>query len=243
MSKNQSKTPRERAQDRYNVKLEYDNLHTAKDKAKERHKANKEYRKFERRDRLPRFIITLIIFIIFVGVFSGLYTLFDFELDFKFRDFSEVDISTPSALISLDISNAFYNFFSTLDDISSLSNSVVSLLHSPNLSDNAQVNIYLKNLRNTSEQYLKENSDWFARIGLKSRLKRLITTYGNPEAVEAIPANHMVIPKFHLDFAHSIDISNIANVYGWDALLLHNDFLNLEICHKYNGVLYEFCNK
>ena len=234
-------SPKDRAQYNYEYKKEYDKLYSAKDRAKDRYKTNKAYRRLEKRDKLPGFIITIIIFIIFVGIFAGLYTNYDYSLDLNPKEFEDIDISDSSKVLSGQIENAFLSFFLSLDNISSLADSGMSLLstHST-ISDNPYVDIYLKELRSESKFYLKENYGYLRRIILSSELDYYLDCYGDPyvsySTLDFLPG------EMHANYSHSRDLSDIANTYGWDADLVHSVFEKYNVCHLYNGILYRYCN-
>ena len=218
---------------------------TPKEKAQESYKVHKEYRKLEKRDKLPGFIITIIIFVIFIGVFAGLYTQFDFELDFNPREHTEIDVSAPSKVLSAQMQNAFLSFFTTLKNVSSLADSAVHTAFSFNtLSDEPDVNVYLLNLKEVALTYIDTVSDPLYRLTLNNDLNKYLKALSNPDRIY-IWEGYFIKGNFHKDYVHFRDLDKLycdTLFPCWNAEDIHIKFVELELCHKYNGELYKFCN-
>lgn len=236
------KTPAERAQYSYDTKKEYDKLYTAKDRAKDKHKVNKEYRKLEKRDKLPGFIITIIVFVLFVGVFTGLYTQYDYELELSPKEFNNIDISDSSKVLGSRLENSFLSFFLTLDNISSSADSVINFISANNtLSDDSEVNLYLFNLKRIALLHIdNESYNSLMKFSTKQALNKFISAYAN--------YNYSYVSGFstgwkHLNFAHNYDFEDICAAHGWDAELEHENFVNYKICHYYLGNEYFYCSE
>ena len=239
MAKN--KTPAERAQYSYDTKKEYDKLYTPKDRAKDRYKVYKEYRKLEKRDKLPGFIITIIVFVLFIGVFTGLYTHYDYELDLKPKEFKEINVLDSSKVVSKQLKNGFITFFLTLDKASSLSDTAFDIVVSnDNLSDNPDVNVYLLSLKNQAYLDAEKSNLAFAFVE-KQHVNYFIRAYSNPDAIN-LYKGYFIKGSFHKAYAHvELIVAKETCFPSWNLDEVHNKFVELEICHRYNGELYKYC--
>lgn len=240
MAKNE-KTPAERAQYSYDTKKEYDKLYTPKDRAKDRYKVNKEYRKLEKRDKLPSFIITIIVFVLFIGVFTGLYTQYDYELELKPKEFTEINIVESSEVISAKLENSFVDFFIALSDITNLASKGTSYLSNySSVSDNPEIDTYLKRLQADSKVYLKNNYGFLKRLTLTQELGYYIDSFGNPDVFYTVKGLEPGV--VHSAYAHNRNLEDIAAMFGWNSDVVHAKFLDFNICHVYHGEFYHYCN-
>lgn len=210
-----------------------------KEKANESYKVHKEYRKLQKRDKLPGFIITIIVFVIFVGVFAGLYTQFNFELDFDYKEYEDIDISTSSDILSGQLQNAFLSFFTTLSKTSSLASNTVSTVFTDKFSENTDVSIYLLTLSTSSEKYITENYSFFNRLRYKDKLHHVLSSYGDPSYTYLF---QLVRGRSHLEYSHLSDLTEYSRIFGWDSNAVHLKFVELNICHVYNGEKFYCCS-
>ena len=212
------------------------------EKVKENRKIIKEFNRQERNARLPGFIITIIVFVLFIGVFTGLYTQYDYELELKPKEFTEINIVESSEVLSAQLNNAFFTFFTTLNDVSSLADTTFNFVFSNNdLSDKPDVNLYLLSLKQKALVDISEKNI-FIRYIMQSGLDIELKAYANPDAL-LIKKGYFIKGRFHKDYAHLLELKSYSELYpSWDVEKIHNDFVDLEICHRYNGELYKYCN-
>lgn len=214
---------------------------TPKEKAQESYKVHKEYRKLERRDRLPQFVITLISFILIVGVFVGLSASYDYDLTGKFvRNFYEIDMLEARDSISDKMLLSYYSFFSSLSDISQsldFTRSKVLSFYSPDYYISQEYTDYITEVYSNSCIYIDKNYDsiivrWWIKQQLKHEFIDTLVGGGNWKTELRCK-----------EILHSRNIPFINIDFGVDLLDLHNNLISYSVCHIYDDVLYCYCEK
>ena len=205
-----------------------------REKVKENRKIAKEYFRQERNARLPRLIITIIVFIILVGTFTGLYMNYDYDVDFTPREFSNIDISSSVDINSSAIKNSLLSFFSFLGSTSTALTSVTNSI----VSDNSFADDYITNLYNSGYNHLFANYNWFKATFYAMQLKQYLKAVNDLNYWDVISYK---VPQAHWEIAHLQDLIDLSEHYGWNALEVHNKFVELKCCHQYNGVKYIYC--
>lgn len=215
---------------------------TPKEKAQESYKVHKEYRKLERRDRLPQFVITIICFLIIIGLFMGLYTEFDFLVDLNPREFSNFNVSAASTAIGSKVKLAFVNFFNALNSVSRVSSKLVNTFTiSGDYSENDDLNTFLIDLNSTGVSYLNIHYPLIEHNSRKKFLDNYLTCLADVDTIK-IFSGYIYPGEMHYAFVHKNDLQGICDIYGWHYATVALKFEEFELCYlDVDGNMHCFC--
>ena len=210
-----------------------------REKVKENRKIAKEYFRQERNARLPSFIITLVSFILIIGIFVGLAASYDYDLSGKYvRNFYEIDMRAARDSLSDVMLVSYYSFFNSLSSISQsldVTRSKVLSFYSPDYYLSQEYTDYITQLYYDCCVYIDKNNNsvikrWWYKQQLKHEFIDVLVGGGNYKT--EIRANEIL---------HSRNIPFINIDFGVDLLSLHNNLISYSVCHCYDDVLYCYC--